>query len=1221
MVAPSTPPPWETLTRLRRQLRLLIWWSGISQSLIALLMGLLVAGWLDWWWRFDEVGTRLLVAASVWGTAAWTVWRGLILPLRHGLSDVFLAEQIDRRYPGLSHRISAAAQFRAQQLDPRQGSAELQELVIRQAAEDLKLVEPDQLLEPRRLSPVVGVALGACLMITGILWAYPLEASTAMRRIAWPWGSSPWPQSTVLRLSYPDGRPLEWSPRDAIRVVRGEQLELRVENLRGGLPRDLTLQLREQGQEIPEQIPLRRTVHSDRPNATAMELAPFELAATNDAIEFRVVGGDDHSLPWHALTAVDPPRISDVSIEVVPPGYARQPTVTLPPGLTQIRGLLGSKVRLKARADRAVAQLAIRVGDQSAINIPLLEDRQSWQTELTIDQPSVSNFSFLLRDSEGFSEQQPLQFELRGEVDAIPEVVLSEPGTDLWVTPTAVVPINAAARDDLGLTTLNRTWQRTGQDGDAEQELEAFLTHPTQARYTGEWSLGDLKLQPGDRVVFRLEARDACDYGAPHIGMSAPRTLLVVTAEEKQSELTDRIAELVGELSDAVTQQERLAGQTDELHTQLRDVGKLQSADRDLLHRLQGDQRRLASHLGDELRGLRRHAEQIRGEFPANQLSDSEAEPQLEQLGQQMRELTEAAFPAIETELTQAAKNLDAGDQVKAGPSASQGSAAAPQASEGAANPLVGQSLQRAAELQREVAAALAERHRELSKWQNDRDLGDDLKGMASAQQQLNLDSAELGARTMSRSLPELSPQDRADLNKLADRQRLLSQRMEPLQRAFRELSERLEESDTARAAEALDLADQLREAQLSMRLRQAGEDLAANRLGSAGPAQREAEETLRKLNEQWLNGRPDDSEQMLKRTEEARQSAEHLGDDLDELRKETDGDNLTQASEGQRQTLLEQAQELRRRAERLERQLQRLRLKQAADSARQAAQRMQAAEPAIAAGDSETAQQELSSAQETVEQLQQEIAAAQHEVQEHLAQEELERVAGTLQGLKVRQEGVVAETERLENERKSTGRLTRGQQRSLQDLAAVERELQQLAVECRNQLQQAVVAQSALASVARNLEQAAERLGERQTDAVTLMLERDAAKRLGRIIEAWNRQEDNAKKATEGDSPTPEGEAEEAPMGGPPGEAISFQRQLALLRELQADCLDRTAAFEALRQSDGTLPADLLPLLADLAQEQGELIELARKLLDLYRQSQATAIPASAEPAQEAPQ
>ncbi|OYW11214.1 MAG: hypothetical protein B7Z55_19645, partial [Planctomycetales bacterium 12-60-4] len=268
-----------------------------------------------------------------------------------------------------------------------------------------------------------------------------------------------------------------------------------------------------------------------------------------------------------------------------------------------------------------------------------------------------------------------------------------------------------------------------------------------------------------------------------------------------------------------------------------------------------------------------------------------------------------------------------------------------------------------------------------------------------------------------------------------------------------------MEDNDPARSAEALDLADQLQDSQLSMRLRQAGDDLAANRIGAAGPVQREAEETLQKLNQQWTEGRPDDSEQMLKRTEEARDAAQGLHDDLDELRKQTDAEAVSQAGGQQRQQMQEAVQELRRRAERLERQLQRLRLKRGEEAAHRAGQRLAAAGQAIEAGEGETAQQELDAAQDEVEQLQEEIAEAQQEVAERLAQEELERIAGALQSLKVRQDAVIAETERLENERQTSGRLTRGQQRSLQDLAGVERELQSLAEAASQQLEQAIVA------------------------------------------------------------------------------------------------------------------------------------------------------------------
>ena len=71
-----------------------------------------------------------------------------------------------------------------------------------------------------------------------------------------------------------------------------------------------------------------------------------------------------------------------------------------------------------------------------------------------------------------------------------------------------------------------------------------------------------------------------------------------------------------------------------------------------------------------------------------------------------------------------------------------------------------------------------------------------------------------------------------------------------------------------------------------------------------------------------------------------------------------------------------------------------------------------------------------------------------------------------------------------------------------------------------------------------------------------------------------------------------------EPKSAGPPGEAISLMVQLALLREMQADCLERTTALEQQRKPDGALPAEVVPLAAELATEQAELLSLAKQLI-----------------------
>ncbi len=1215
---PTPPPPWEVLDRMRRRLRLLIWWSGLSHCLLALLGGLLIAGWLDWWLRLDDTGLRVLLAVSVWAIVGWTLWRALWRPLRHELSDVFLAEQIDRRFPGMSSRLTTAAEFRSRQLDPRQGSTELQELVIRQAAADLQIMEPERLLEPRRLSPLIAGALGVCLLTVAVLYAWPLEASTAMRRMTWPWGNTPWPRETVLQLSDADGRPLVWNPRESLERVRGETLELRVENLRGDLPSDLRLQTREPGQELPEETPLRPGLAQQgsapvvKPPGTSRlpgtssnrEFAVVALPVIEDALEFRVIGGDDQQLPWYSLSAIDPPQLAAAIVTIVPPAYTREASVTLPEGTTQIRGWIGSKVRVQARSDRAVSGIELRVDEQPLKRITADTGNQSWSTELTISRPGITHFSFVLRDERGFAQTQPLQFELRGEVDAIPEVVLREPASDLWVTPEATILFQADARDDLGVTVLQRAWQR-GDEPVTIDRLEEPADQPRQVQLQHRWELAALKLQAGERIVVRIEAQDACDTGEPHVGRSAPRTLLIVSPDEKRRELTDRIAELVEELRDSQTGQQGLQTQAQALQTQLRDVGELQTKDRDLLNRLQWDQRRLAERLGDQVRGLGQRARQLQQEFPANQLHDPEAEPQLEQLGQELENLAATTLPTIDRQLTEAIKSTEA--------TRSEANQSPEAAGSPSGKPAALTAIQQTQQLQQDVMNLLKERHADLSRWQQDRNLGDELQSLAETQQQINRDTAEMGARTLSKSLSELTSQQRADLNKLADRQRQASQRIEQLQRDFEEMSERMADRDPGRAAEALELSRELQQSQLSMRLRQAGDDVAANRMGAAGDVQQQAEETMRKLMDDWSSARPDDAEQLLKRTSSAEELARSLAEDVEELRKQTDADTLSQLTPGQREELQERALELRRKVERLERQLQRLRLHRETDQARKIARQLKSVQQAIQAGEDAAAREEFEDAAAEIEELQQELAEARQAAADKLAEEEIERVLGTLQSLKTRQDGLIVELQRLAKEQQTAGRLTRGQLRSLQDQATVEQELQQTTEQTRDKLQEAVVARSALDSVARSMAQVAERLSSRKVDVVTTLLAGDASRRLDRIIAAWNRKDEPDLDQEAGESGQAESSQGEQPeQAGPPGESISWKLQLALLRELQADCLDRTLELEQQRQPDGQLPPELEPLVQDLATEQGALIELVQKLADQYREAQAKAAAAA---------
>jgi hypothetical protein len=535
-------------------------------------------------------------------------------------------------------------------------------------------------------------------------------------------------------------------------------------------------------------------------------------------------------------------------------------------------------------------------------------------------------------------------------------------------------------------------------------------------------------------------------------------------------------------------------------------------------------------------------------------------------------------LPQVDQQLTEAAKLLDQSD-----------------ADDAAAKTALSQARQG----QAEVLQTLNDRQAELARWQDERELTGELQTLLEGQKQLNADTAAIGAETVSRAPAELTSQQSAELQKLASRQRHQADRLGQFQQHLEQLAKKLEREDPARAHEAEEAAARLDEQQLDAALKQAADDVAANRIGAAGPLQQRAERALEELQQAWTEQLPDDAEQLVERLQQLEATAQELTEQAEMLRKKSEDESLT---EDDRETLRKKSEELRREAQRLERQLDRMRMPAAAESAHDAALELRQAEAAANdADDPEQLRKHAKAAEEALRDVEQELRQNRRQAEARLLQEERERIAARIEMLKTRQDGVIAETTRLEDQHRESGRFTRGQQRSLQDLAGVERELSVTAAELRNQLASAIVAKAALGGVVRSLERAAERLADRQTDAVTQQLEQDAAQRLARIVTAWNRKPE--KPVNEAESP-PDPNSEQPQDAGPPGEAIPLQTQLALLRELQAECLDRTTALEQRRQPDGTLPAELAELAADLAEQQGELLSLAQELIELVQRS-----------------
>ena len=230
------------------------------------------------------------------------------------------------------------------------------------------------------------------------------------------------------------------------------------------------------------------------------------------------------------------------------------------------------------------------------------------------------------------------------------------------------------AKDDLGLKLVRMRYQivepgKPEPTKPVEVPLVTLEKRPLQHSQEHLWQLESLKLVPGMQVQLHGEATDDFDLGPRHVGRSLTRTLTIISPEEKTQELADRQIGLLGDLERAKKQETEIQAQTAELRTQLEKTGTLRPQDVDMLQRVEGQQRQIATAMQNSQDGMLARAEEILKEFRQNRLESPETEQRLGQIRSELQRLSEEHLSEIEQNLTQARKEAGGAEPADALPS------------------------------------------------------------------------------------------------------------------------------------------------------------------------------------------------------------------------------------------------------------------------------------------------------------------------------------------------------------------------------------------------------------------------------------------------------------------------------------------------------------------------------------------------------------------------
>ena len=514
-----------------------------------------------------------------------------------------------------------------------------------------------------------------------------------------------------------------------------------------------------------------------------------------------------HSLSKQRRIAVQlVPKLDKAFVQVTPPAYTGLKAEEKPFQMKPLRALAGSEIRFRIQSNRPLREGRIEFipteGDRATIAMPPAGELE---VAGSLDATRSGLLRFSVIDRDGLASQETWEAPLTVTQDLAPEVRITEPGQDGFVTNDYRLKVVVEGTDDYGLKRLRFHHAVNGKYIEPQTETtEGVQTHLRRvfsyclASAPRDAGKPDPELEPGetlqpvvpgDTLSFFAEVVDTAPE--PHLARSQVVTLTVISVEEYNNFLRERLdiadiaqkyAQLFEKLHELVEQQKALSEAAEKAREQA-----AQSADK------AGAQKKLDELLArqNELNGKLNHVADAMEDFVREQpVYDLEKE-----LGETLKEKA--------GEIRESTKMNDSANRDIAQRSASAGG-------QSAVTPEMLADFKKAADEQAERLGGKAEQEQEEKIAQTFEDLSlmqEILKDM-NRFKELYEAQREVAQQMKAYDKPgQLSREDQLALKELAGTQKAIGEQVEAVEQKLWEDGKAAEQKFPKAAQSAKDLA------------------------------------------------------------------------------------------------------------------------------------------------------------------------------------------------------------------------------------------------------------------------------------------------------------------------------------------------------------------------------------------------------------------------------
>ncbi|RKU25618.1 hypothetical protein C6499_14695 [Candidatus Poribacteria bacterium] len=492
----------------RRVWKRSIFWAGFAIVLTGIIAVFVSEAIVDWLMPLPSFVRIALLTVGV-GVTGYLLYKYLVQPLRAALTLRDIALNVEQNHPDLEDRLVSAIEFgNREATDPIE--AHMLQRLLEDTTQRVKSIDFKATVDHSRTRKHVGIAalvvVGCCVLAL----LFPTELRTSLLRVLVPWEKTEPVLTTRLTVE----------PGNA-RILRGRSLPIHVTVTGKSAEKVVLTYENVQQQEIAtaetkatqQQINMLQNPDDKRGFA-------YEIFNIDADIEYYVVANETTS-ERYTVEVFEMPKVTEISVAYTYPDYTRlKPVVQT--GTGDIQAVVGTQAEIRLTTNKAIQTATffqrgdVKQGDPKVVSTPMVISNGSTLTT-TIDVTTDGTYTVELLCIDGFNNEIPIEYTIKAMPDAVPEVVIKEPGRDIKTTKLGEVEIIAEATDDYGVAELKLIY-RVGSNELQELVMESsdplvesgavdvVQRRVAEGRYT--FYLEEFDVEPGDIISYYAHATD-----------------------------------------------------------------------------------------------------------------------------------------------------------------------------------------------------------------------------------------------------------------------------------------------------------------------------------------------------------------------------------------------------------------------------------------------------------------------------------------------------------------------------------------------------------------------------------------------------------------------------------------------------------------------------------------------------------------------------------------